>query len=537
MPAKISSNFRNFSANAFVNVFRDEYVTEWLPNEYYSAYSMCTSNSKKYISLQQGVSGSLMLTHSKGIASDGNLQWLFVENLSTRSNFQNSIYFFTARTDPWFDEDKPDEPQFNNPEVFEKIINYMRVKTENIQVCVPRYNWVGGRKYSQFDPSLNILNDYEDPFYVLTDNYNIYKCLDNNNGAQSVTMPTGQDITPVLNQDGYVWKYMGHVDKMKSKLFLTDSLMPVSYKSFDDNSVQWRVQQEAKPKSIGAFVVKSMEGSISNGNYDVIIEKGPEPVDKECVVYPVIDSNNRITQTVVQESGSGYNWDTFAVFLRKDTPGRGANVMPYVNQDGQISSIDIFNRGSEYHIKVDANDPDVKIVVVGDGHGAMLTADVNDTLGTIDDIHILSPGNGYTWARAFVLPSGHGAVSQAIMGPINGHGSNIIEELGAHCAVISVSFTNDDVYFKTGFSNAYRQAGLITGIKNENGDYCTETLYIGDGYPCKKTVEDATDSTKYDCEPLNKTQLYSGQILYLDNFTAVERADEQLEIIKISIFF
>jgi hypothetical protein len=64
-------------------------------------------------------------------------------------------------------------------------------------------------------------------FYVMTDEYNVYKCLDNNNNAQSVNKPIGTQVLPISLADGYVWKYMYNVPIALRTKFLTDDQMPV----------------------------------------------------------------------------------------------------------------------------------------------------------------------------------------------------------------------------------------------------------------------------------------------------------------------
>ena len=64
-------------------------------------------------------------------------------------------------------------------------------------------------------------------FYVMTDEYNVYKCLDNNNNAKSIYKPIGTQVLPITLNDGYVWKYLYNVPIALRTKFLTDSYMPV----------------------------------------------------------------------------------------------------------------------------------------------------------------------------------------------------------------------------------------------------------------------------------------------------------------------
>jgi hypothetical protein len=64
-------------------------------------------------------------------------------------------------------------------------------------------------------------------FYVLTDEFNVYKCLDNNNNAQSTFKPVGTTVDPVTMPDGYIWKYLYSIPIALRNKFFTDAYMPV----------------------------------------------------------------------------------------------------------------------------------------------------------------------------------------------------------------------------------------------------------------------------------------------------------------------
>ena len=67
----------------------------------------------------------------------------------------------------------------------------------------------------------------EAQFYVMTDEYNVYKCLDNNNGAKSTAKPIGTQVLPISLSDGYIWKYMFNVPIALRTKFLNDQYFPV----------------------------------------------------------------------------------------------------------------------------------------------------------------------------------------------------------------------------------------------------------------------------------------------------------------------
>ena len=71
----------------------------------------------------------------------------------------------------------------------------------------------------------HILEDSK--FYVLTDDFNVYKCLNNNGNSVSTSKPSGTQTSPILMPDGYIWKYMYNIPIGLRNKFLTTEHMPV----------------------------------------------------------------------------------------------------------------------------------------------------------------------------------------------------------------------------------------------------------------------------------------------------------------------
>lgn len=64
-------------------------------------------------------------------------------------------------------------------------------------------------------------------FYVMTDEFNVYKCLDNNNNSISIFKPVGTTVDPVIMPDGYMWKYLYSIPIALRNKFFTDTYIPV----------------------------------------------------------------------------------------------------------------------------------------------------------------------------------------------------------------------------------------------------------------------------------------------------------------------
>lgn len=74
----------------------------------------------------------------------------------------------------------------------------------------------------------NVAKIEDAQFYVYTDEFNIYVCLDNNNDAPSTVKPFGTSTIPFQTNDGYIWKYVYTVPLALRERFLTPSWVPVN---------------------------------------------------------------------------------------------------------------------------------------------------------------------------------------------------------------------------------------------------------------------------------------------------------------------
>lgn len=114
--------------------------------------------------------------------------------------------------------------------VYSKLID-----SNDIGLVVRRVNWTPGLVYDQYDDytsdrlSANGAADISQAiFYVLTDDFNVYKCLYNNNGAQSIVKPFRTTTVPEKYSDGYMWKFMYTIPISLRNKFLTSTYMPVT---------------------------------------------------------------------------------------------------------------------------------------------------------------------------------------------------------------------------------------------------------------------------------------------------------------------
>ena len=103
--------------------------------------------------------------------------------------------------------------------------------------------WTSGTVYDDFDDTQDILTTNN---VVTVSNsegdYEVFKCLENNNGGTSTQQPsfTGIDATSyeqIFTGDGYVWKYLFTVAAGDDVIFGTSDSLPLPYPSYGNANV------------------------------------------------------------------------------------------------------------------------------------------------------------------------------------------------------------------------------------------------------------------------------------------------------------
>ena len=158
----------------------------------------------------------------------------------------DSFYLFIGRTFSWPNDSNPPLPndsQFEEYDTKHNILALKKISGTSITRAIPRYNWISGNSYSEYDDQNSLLTTLQ--YYVVTDELGIYKCIKAGPSGSSIK-PTGvsTSIGAVL-ADGYQWKYMYTLTGNDVARFLTATFISVKTLDIDDTSTQWGVQQDA----------------------------------------------------------------------------------------------------------------------------------------------------------------------------------------------------------------------------------------------------------------------------------------------------
>ena len=119
----------------------------------------------------------------------------------------NSTYLYIGRSHAWPSSDTaiatPVDTVADKNNVHQNMIALKKVAQSDVSHCITRYNWLSGTTYVAYDDQLSSLSTSQ--YYVITDELNVYKCLQAGTGA-SVVKPTGQttNAANAVESDGYV---------------------------------------------------------------------------------------------------------------------------------------------------------------------------------------------------------------------------------------------------------------------------------------------------------------------------------------------
>ena len=200
----------------------------------------------------------------------------FIEDFGETAS---STFMFIGRSFPWTDDTTPPPPANSTGEEYDAysdMIAIKKVASADVTHAITRKNWTEGVKYDEYDHTISASstssgdaaasNLYDSNFYVITDEYNIYKCIrtgrtDAGVAVGSTVKPTGTSATALVSTSdtgagtgrGYLWKYITTVSAADTIKFVTSDFIPVKTIGAktelggvaDDTTAQWDVESNA----------------------------------------------------------------------------------------------------------------------------------------------------------------------------------------------------------------------------------------------------------------------------------------------------
>lgn len=374
------------------------------------------------------------------------------------------------------------------------ILALKRVVASDMCNVVPRYNWTSGIVYDMYDHRINVINGrkptgHRYAFYVMTDEFHVYKCLSNNNGVPSTSKPASQSTSEFTTADGYIWKFMYTVKPADVFSFLTQEWLPVYSLLANDSSTQWNVQQAAVKGGIHAVTLTSQ--------------------------------------------GTGYNASVPSVTITGN--GTGATATAEVDSvTGKIKRILITNPGSGYtvasvNITSGAGTGAVAVAIISPykGHGA----DAREELGgyyKMIKVNLAGDEGGKFPTNVSFRQT---ALLHKPLGTANGS-MLVMNDVTGLTAGASVTGSSSGA---TGTIALVEQDTKVVWVKSVTGNFTVGDAIGG------KTVSAATNATKIvltdNTAAAADITKYSGTLLYMSNRTPIARGSAQTEEVRMVIAF
>lgn len=276
--------------------------------------------------------------------------------------FDRSAYFFIGRVKPWLNESDPPEPtqsQYAIKTTFKDMVAAKLLTSSNMAPVVPRVDWTSGTSYDEYSDTVDMFErdgngNLVKNFYVRNRFDQIFKCLFNNNGANSTVEPVLQAGTTEPDQtlylsDGYKWIYVTTINKGQKKDFFDDNWMPINI-----GTEAPFASGEHKLGCINAInVTDNGDGTYSDGlNTTIITIDG----DGEGATAYANVSNGYISDIVVTNVGNNYTYSTVTIEPNLGYGGNNASANAIISPVGGHGSDPVSELGcNRIMISVDLN--------------------------------------------------------------------------------------------------------------------------------------------------------------------------------------
>lgn len=424
----------------------------------------------------------------------------FISSFST-----NKMYLMIGKASPWSGADlgqytasSPSDTSIPTP-IDTTVAPYIHhndmvaaklISASDVSHVVKRTDWTTGTVYKEY----NHLQDdqIDQTFFVMTDQYNVYKCISNYGGAASTVKPTGQSSSIIETADNYRWKFMYEVQQADVLKYVTTDWIPIKYLASNDGTAQWTVQQAAVDGALEHI-------DVTAGGTGYIKDTGTAQAG----------ANTTITLAATA-SATDDIYNTMSVYISDGTgSGQIRTIVDYVGST-KVATVAAWTTNpagdSVYEV--------MPTVTVTSTDGSNATARVSSVDGgVIKKVSMNVVGTGYRAASASVTGgAGSGCTLEPRIGPKGGHGKNAKTELGGAYVMMNVRLTGTEGGDFT-VGDDFRKVILIAN-PNAGGAAATASTYSG------AEMDDDT-----------------GDQIYVEYRAPINRASDQTEDVKLVVEF
>ena len=450
----------------------------------------------------------------------------------------NAMYMFIGRPLSWTDDNNPPTPVDSLNDEYDAYANMValkKVSSTDVSHAIIRRDWTSGTAYDEYRHNYTSSNTatsgastlWASTFYVVTSDYNVYKVISNNGGANSTVMPTGTSTSILTTADGYKWKFMYSISASDVIKFVTSDFIPVKTigakaavdgdvgglgsAASDDNSAQWDVENGATDGTIEHARVTTggsnygsdgtsnvaISGDGTSGQLTVTVSSGAITAVAINAVgsgYSVASIDNSLLQTATSSSGTGAVFD----IIISPKNGHGADPVEELGGNYVIANSRLEYAEGSGDFPTDNDFRQIGLIVnPTDAGGNTLS-----TATTLSALNRLTLNSGATMP---VVDDTIANAASVVSGTAVGK-------------VVSIDSTNRYIYFLPSADS----------VGNFNSFSATNTIFVGS--TSKGVISSGGVSGAYPEVSRN-----SGDIVYLENRGAVARAADQIEDIKLII--
>lgn len=465
----------------------------------------------------------------------------------TKETFNSGLYIGLGRSETWGAGETPASPQTSFEYARESRGSTQHVKiVTGVSAAVARQDWSSDTIYQPYDDSSQTAIPY-----VMNSKYEFFLCIEQGYTDAGIVIPSDVEpdrslinggtgvfsdpIQPLENEfvtldsqrgtggygKGYTWRYLFTLSQVAINRFLTLNYIPVS-----------------------TFTQDPLDQDVETEQYEI------QQVNK-ATYNQSGDTTGQVLNIKVIDGGAGYSGTNTTATVVGD--GTGATAIVSV-VGGVIQTVRVTNRGTGYSVasvviedtSIPSEDATLR-VVLGPNNGIeadpiktlkaeslLVTTDFEDdefsTLFTANDFRqviLFKDPTDYNSSNLFTANTGKANRALRTTGVTNIQEDNIIAGDTSGAKAIVDHIDGNDVYIhqtaETGYAN-FRQGEVIT-----DQDTAGNATLINGPVDLGSFVQ--ADQIDPDLD------VYSGEILYINNIAPIDRDPNQTEDIKIIISF
>ena len=415
---------------------------------------------------------------------------------------------------------------------FDDMLAAKKVTSTDVSICIPRRNWTTGTVYDYYRhdygnrvtggtttqaANSGATNLFDATFYVMSSDFNVYKCLDNNGNAASTVEPTGTSTSILSTGDGYKWKYMYTLSATQQANFLSTDFMAVATNS--------TVSAAATDGAVNIVKIKTAGSGGTNGTHTGVAIRG----DGSSGTATVTVAGGVVTAVTVTNVGSGY---TYAYIRNADIVSAGATSLSGAELDVIIEpkgghGFNAIKELGGFFVMMNTNfeageaSNSGDFTTANDFRKVMLMRDINSGGSAATATTLRN-----TKAILVTSPSGDFTVDEEINQATTGAVGKVVEWDSSNNILYYIQTRfNDEGADTNGNLTAFSGANTITGQSSS----VTATPSTS-----STTVDSVVFTSGYNAGEINAD---TGDIMYVENRSPITRAADQTENVKLIIEF